>query len=152
MFLAHRRSTTAPAMATIRKEVTIDAAPAAVWAAVREVGAVHERLVPGLVVATTLDGDVRTVTFANGLVVRERIVTIDDSARRLVYAATGGRTTHHNASLQVFAEGPGRSRLVWITDLLPAEAAEPVAALVERGAAIMRATLEGGGQGGMPTP
>jgi hypothetical protein len=32
----------------------------------------HERLVPGLVVATTLDRDVRTVTFANGMVIHER--------------------------------------------------------------------------------
>jgi carbon monoxide dehydrogenase subunit G len=129
-------------MATIRKEITIDAAPDAVWAAVRDVGAVHERLVPGLVTATTLDGDVRTVTFANGMVVREQIVTIDDDAKRLVYAATGGRTTHHNASLQAIPEGPRRTRLVWITDLLPAEAAGPVSALVEQGSAIMKATLE----------
>jgi carbon monoxide dehydrogenase subunit G len=129
-------------MATIHKEITIEAAPAAVWAAVRDVGAVHERLVPGLVVATTLDGDVRTVTFSNGMVVREQIVTIDDSAMRFAYAASGGRTTHHNASLQVFPEGPRHTRLVWITDLLPAEAAGPVAALVEQGGSIMKATLE----------
>jgi len=139
-------------MATIHKEITIDAAPDAVWAAVRDVGAVHKRLVPGLVVATTLDADVRTVTFANGMIIRERIVTVDDDARRLAYAATGGRTTHHNASLQVLAEGPRRTRLVWITDLLPPEAAAPVAALVEQGAAIMKATLERGGRVGTPTP
>jgi carbon monoxide dehydrogenase subunit G len=129
-------------MATIHKEFTIEAAPDVVWAAVRDVGKVHERLVPGLVVATTLDGDVRAVTFANGVTVREQIVTIDDGARRLVYAASGGRTTHHNSSLQVVAEGPRRARLVWITDLLPAEAAGPVGALVEQGSAIMKATLE----------
>lgn len=139
-------------MATIQKEVTIEAAPAAVWAAVRDVGAVHERLVPGLVTAATFDGEVRTVTFANGAVIRERIVTIDDTARRLVYAATGGRTTHHNASLQVLADGPRRTRLVWITDLLPPEAAEPVAALVEQGASIMQATLEHDGGGQAPLP
>jgi len=129
-------------MATIHKEITIDAAPDAVWAAVRDVGAVHERLVPGLVTATTLDGDVRTVTFANGMTIREQIVTIDDGARRLAYAASGGRTTHHNASLQVLADGPRKTRLVWITDLLPAEAAGSVGALVEQGSAIMKATLE----------
>lgn len=129
-------------MATIHKEITIEAAPADVWAAVRDVGAVHVRLVPGLVVATALDDDTRTVTFANGMIVRERIVTVDDGARRLVYAATGGRTTHHNASLQVFAEGSQRTRLLWITDLLPDEAAGPVAMLVEQGASIMKATLE----------
>jgi carbon monoxide dehydrogenase subunit G len=129
-------------MATIHKEITIEASAAEVWAAVRDVGAVHERLVPGLVVATTLDNDVRTVTFANGTVVREQIVTVDDSTRRLVYAATGGRTTHHNASLQVFADGPRRARLVWITDLLPSEAVPPVSALVDQGSSIMKATIE----------
>lgn len=128
-------------MATIHKELVIDAPPEQVWDAVRDVGAVHRRLVPGFVVDTTLDGDARTVTFANGSVVRERIVTIDDAARRFVYAATGGRATHHNASLQALAEAGGRTRLVWITDVLPHEAAGPIGASVEQGARIMRETL-----------
>lgn len=131
-------------MATIHKEIVIQAAPAAVWAAVRDVGAVHERLVPGLVVATTLADYVRTVTFANGMVVQERIVTIDDTARRFVYAATGGRATHHNSSLQVLPEGSSATRLIWTTDLLPTEAAPPIATLVDQGAEVMKATLERG--------
>lgn len=85
-------------MATIHKEFVIDAPPDLVWDAVCDVGAVHRRLVPGLVVDTVLAGDVRTVTFATGLVVREQIVTIDEPARRFVYSATGGRATHYNAS------------------------------------------------------
>ena len=128
-------------MATIHKEITIDAAPDTVWAAVRDVGAVHERLVPGLVVATTLDGDVRTVTFANGMVVREQIVTIDDEAKRLVYAASGGRTTHHNASLQIFADGPG-TKAVWIADLLPNELKPVIEDMMDHGMAAMKSTLE----------
>lgn len=128
-------------MATIHKEIVIDAPPERVWDAVRDVGAVHRRLVPGLVVDTTLDGEARMVTFASGLVVRERLVTIDDATRRFVYAATGGRATHHNASLQVLGETDGRTRLVWITDVLPDEAAGPISALVEQGARIMRETL-----------
>jgi hypothetical protein len=76
------------------------------------------------------------------MVIREQIVTMDENARRLVYAASGGRTTHHNASRQVFADGPERARLVWITDLLPPEAAAPVSALVEQGSPIMKATIE----------
>jgi len=129
-------------MATIQKDILIDAAPDRVWAAVRDVGAVHRRLVPGLVTDTALDGDARVVTFANGLVIRERFVTIDDAARRFVYSATGGRATHHNASLQVFGDPAGPTRLVWITDVLPEEAAGPIGALVEQGAAIIKATLE----------
>jgi len=129
-------------MASIRKEILINAHPADVWAAVRDVGAVHQRLAEGFVVDTRLDGSARTVTFANGLVLRELIVDVDDEARRLVYAAVGGRATHHNASMQVFADAEGRSRVVWITDVLPNDVVGPIGALVEQGARAMKLTLE----------
>ena len=109
-------------MATIHAELLIDVAPADAWQAIRDVGAVYTRLVPGILTDAMFDGDTRVVTFANGMVLTERIVTRDDSARRLVFSATGGRTTHHNASLQAFATDNGRTRLVWITDLLPDDA------------------------------
>ena len=129
-------------MASIRKEVLIDAHPDEVWTAVRDVGAVHQRLAEGFVVDTRLDGDARVVTFANGVVVRELIVDVDDADRRVAYAAVGGRATHHNASMQVFADGRGGTRLVWITDVLPNEVAGPIGALVEQGARAMKQTLE----------
>jgi len=130
-------------MASIHKEIAIRARPEDVWAAVRDVGAVHERLVPGLLVDARLEGDARVATWANGMVVRELIVDIDDDAQRFAYAAVGGRTTHHNSSMQVFADAEG-SRLVWITDLLPNELAGFVAGLVEQGAAVIKQTLEAG--------
>jgi len=129
-------------MASIRKEMLIKARPEDVWAAIRDVGAVHQRLAPGFVIDTRLDEDARIVTFANGAVVRERIVDIDDQARRFAYAAVGGRTTHHNASMQVITLGSERSRLVWITDLLPNEVAATINELVEQGARAMKQTLE----------
>ena len=129
-------------MASIRKEVRIDARPETVWEALRDVGALHTRLVPGFVTDTRLEGGARVVTFANGMVVRELIVTIDDGARRLAYAAVGGRSTHHNASFQVFAEGAERTRLVWIADLLPDEVAGPVGEMMEAGSRVMKRTLE----------
>jgi len=55
----------------------------------------------------------------------------------------GGRPTHHNASLQVFADGEGRSRVVWIADLLPDELAGSIAGMIEQGMAVMKKTLEG---------
>lgn len=128
-------------MASIRKEIVIGATAEKVWAAVRDVGAVHRRLVPGMVADVRLDGNARIVTFANGKSVRELIVDIDDASRRVAYAAVGGLATHHNASMQVFAEG-ARSRLVWITDVLPNEIAGSVRALIEQGAGIMKRTLE----------
>jgi carbon monoxide dehydrogenase subunit G len=131
-------------MASIYKEILIDARPEDVWAAVRDVGAVHQRLVPGVLVDARLDGDARVVTFASGVVARERIVDVDDEARRFVYSVVEGslQATHHNASIQVFAEGSGRSRLVWITDVLPNDLATPISNLVERGSAAMKQTLE----------
>ena len=130
-------------MASIRKEILIDNRPESVWAAVRDVGAVHERLVPGFVVDTRLEDGARVVTFANGLVARELIVDVDDEARRLAWAVVGSpRLTHHNASMQVFVEGEGRSRVVWIADLLPNEVARDIRALIEQGMAVMKKTLE----------
>jgi hypothetical protein len=74
----------------------------------------------------------------------EQIVDVDDLARRLAYASVGGRATHHNASFQVLADRPGRTRLLWITDLLPNEMAGPIGAMVEQGAEVIKRTLECG--------
>jgi carbon monoxide dehydrogenase subunit G len=130
-------------MASIRKEILIEASTEHVWAAVRDVGALHQRLVPGFVVDTRLEADARIVTFGNGMVVRELIVDLDEQARRLAWSARGGRLTHHNASVQVFADGEGCSRLVWIADLLPNELAADIRAMIEQAAAVMKPTLEG---------
>lgn len=129
-------------MASIRTEISIDAHPDVVWDAVRDVGALHQRLVPGFVIDTRLEDGARIVTFASGLVVRELIVDLDDRTRRLAWAARGGRLAHHNASAQVLADGDGRTRLVWIADLLPDEVAADVRAMMEHGAAVMKKTLE----------
>ena len=114
------------------------------WAALRDVGAVHTRLAVGFVTDCRLDGDARIVTFANGLVAREPIVDINDAERRLVWSAVGGRLTHYNASAQVFDAGEGRSRFVWIVDLLPHEMAGAVEAMIGQGIAAIKKTLEAG--------
>jgi carbon monoxide dehydrogenase subunit G len=129
-------------MASIHKEIAIDARPQQVWDAVRDVGAVHTRLAPGFVTDTKMDGDARIVTFGNGMTARELIVDIDDKQRRLVWSVVGGHMKHHNASLQVFAGGEGRSRVVWIADLLPNELAPAIAGMIEQGMATMKRTLE----------
>ena len=129
-------------MASIRREMLVEADPKEVWDAIRDVGAVHTRLAPGFVVDTRLEEGARVVTFANGLVARELIVDVDDEARRLVWAVVGGRPTHHNGSLQVFPEHAGRSRVVWIADLLPNELASTIAGLMDQGMSVMKKTLE----------
>jgi len=129
-------------MASIHKEVEIDVPAKLVWDAVRDIGAVHTRLVPNVLKDARLETDSRVVTFANGFVVRELIVALDEDRRRFAYAAVGGRTSHHNASIQVLSEGPSKSRLIWITDFLPDTMAGPIAGLIEQGAADMKITLE----------
>ena len=137
-------------MASIRKEIRLEAAPETVWNAICDVGSVHRRLAPSFVADCRLEdaGASRVVTFANGLIARELIVDIDDGARRLVWAVVEGRPKHHNASLQVFAEGSGGSRIVWIADLLPNDLAQPVAGMMEQGMRAMKETLEGGKDAG----
>ena len=130
-------------MASIRKEVIIEAPADLVWNAVRDVGQVHKHLVPGVLTDARLEDGARVVSFANGMVVRELIVDLDDEQRRFAYAATGGRATHHNASIQVIPAGEHRCSLVWVTDVLPHEMAAPISALVEEGARVMKLTLEG---------
>ena len=129
-------------MATIRKEITTTAKPDQVWAAIQDIGALHTRLVPGFVVDTKLEPGARIVTFANGITVRERIVTIDDQAKRLVWSVVSERFTHHNGSLQVFVNADGETNVVWIADLLPDEAAAMSSQIMDHGMSAMKTALD----------
>ena len=129
-------------MASIRKEIAVDAPAGQVWDAIRDVGALHTRLARGMVRDTRVEGDSRLVTFANGETVRERIVDIDDRSRRLAYAVVGWRTTHHHASFEVITNGDSRCRVIWVADLLPNDLADLVNGLMEQGSAAIKATLE----------
>jgi hypothetical protein len=104
----------------------------------------HERLVPGFVVAARLDGDSRVITFFNGAVAREVLVGVHDEARRLAYSVVESPlgTTHHNASAQVFADGTRTCRFVWTTDVLPDEAGAQIDELMERGIGVIKRTME----------
>jgi len=46
-------------------------------------------------------------------------------------------------TLQVFADGDGRSRVVWIADLLPNDLAGPIGGMMEQGMRAMQQTLQG---------
>ena len=128
-------------MATIRKEMTVRANPAMVWDAIRDVGAIHTRLAPDFVTNVALEGDARIVTFANGNVAKELIVTVDDDACRLVWSVVGTQITHHNGSLQVFDEG-SRAHVVWIADILPDALAGYVGGMMQQGMEAMKKKLE----------
>lgn len=132
-------------MASIHKEIVIDAKPDDVWAALADFGALHTRLATGFVTDTRLEpgAAARIVTFSNGSTARELLVTKDDARRRLVYAvAANERITQHSASVQVFAEDAERSRFVWIADVLPNEIGGYIDEQMELGAGFIKQTLE----------
>jgi hypothetical protein len=129
-------------MASIHKDVAIDAAPDHVWAAVRDFGAVHKRLVPGFVVDARLDGDARIVTFANGTVARELLVDCNEARRRLVYAVISERVTQHSSSVQVLADGNTGSRVIWTVDVLPDEIVPYIDGQMDQAALVMQRALE----------
>lgn len=131
-------------MASIRKEIHIDAPVERVWDALRDVGALHSRLIPGFVTATRLDGHCREVTFANGMRVREDIVSVDERHRRVIWAIVGQAFHHYQGTATVEPEDPG-CRFVWTADLLPDELAPDVEAMIRSGIAIIKKTLENAG-------
>ena len=130
-------------MASIYKDIPINAPASAVWDVVRDFGAVHTRFAPGFVTDSKLDGDARIVTFANGTVARERFVSCDEQRQRLVYSIASERLTQHSASFQVIADGGTRCRIIWITDVLPNEMAPYIESQVELGIAAMQKKLDG---------
>ena len=131
-------------MASIRKEILIDARPEDVWDALRDFGAVHERLARGFVVDARTEGDERVITFFDGAEVRELLVGIDEEVRRLAYAIAAGPLgiVHYNGSAQVYADGDDGSRFVWVVDVLPNELGAPIQERMERGAVAIKETLE----------
>ena len=128
-------------MASIRKQVHIDAPVAKVWDALRDVSALHTRLVPGFVTDTKMDGNARIVTFGNGQVAREEIVSVDDNLRRVAWAILDAPFEHYSGAAWVEPE-VGGARFVWSVDLLPNEMADKVEAMMSAGIQVIKKTLE----------
>jgi hypothetical protein len=128
-------------MASLRKEVHIDAPLARAWEALRDVGALHTRLAPGFVTDTRMDGNARIVTFGNGKVVREEIVGVDDTRRRVAWAILEAPFQHYSGVAWVEPQ-VGGTRFVWTVDLLPDEFAGQVEAMMNAGIQVIKKTLE----------
>jgi hypothetical protein len=126
----------------VRREIVVNVPIEQVWDAVRDYGALHERLAAGFATATRLEGDDRIVTFANGAVFRERLISSDDEARRLAWTIVDGPWTHHNGSVELFAEPEERTRLVWTTDMLPDDVAAETEPTIDAAMPLIKATLE----------
>ncbi len=129
-------------MASIRKEIALDAPAEHVWDSIRDFGAVHKRVAPGFVVECDLEGDTRVVTFSNGTIARELLVDRDDEQRRLVYAVKSERVSHYNASLQVLALNGRHCRVIWTVDVLPTEIKDYIDRQMDEATPLMKSTLE----------
>jgi hypothetical protein len=128
-------------MASLRKEIVVDAPVSLVWGALRDVGALHTKLVPGFVTDTRMDGRARIVTFGNGMVAREEIVSVDDRRHRVCWAILDAPFQHYSAAAWVEADGDG-ARFIWTVDLLPDELAARVEGMMDAGMQVIRKTLE----------
>ena len=128
-------------MASIHKDIPIEAPAHEVWDSVRDFGALHTRLVPGFVLDAKLDGEARIVTFANGTVARELLIDCDDTRRRLAYAIISERMKHYGASVEVVADGDTNSRVIWTVDVLPHEIAPYIGGQMDQGVLAMQKAL-----------
>jgi carbon monoxide dehydrogenase subunit G len=134
-------------VATLCQEISIETAPEKAWDALRDVGALHQRLVPGFVIDTVMEGSTRIVTFGNGTIAREEIVSIDDARRRVAWAIVGAQFRHFNGAAQIETDAKGGTRFVWTTDVLPDDFAPRVEAMMSAGLQAAKQALERSGSG-----
>jgi hypothetical protein len=129
-------------MTTIRRTINVNVPIDEVWDAVRDFGALHERLAAGFATATRVEGDDRVVSFFNGAVYRERMISSDDDGLRLAWTIVDGPWTHHSGSLELVADSEYRTSLVWTTDILPQDATDATATMINHACGLMKLTLE----------
>jgi len=132
-------------MATVRREIDIEAAAADVWEIISDFSTGPQRMAPGLVTDCRLDTpEVRVVTFANGTVARERLIGIDHHTRRLAFSIIGDTVhpTHDNASMEVIVSAHNRTHFVFIHDVLPNELATPMGAAMDHAILTLKRAME----------
>jgi hypothetical protein len=59
-------------------------------------------------------------------------------------------TKHYNASVQVFPDGGGASKVLWIADFLPDSAAAIIADAIAAGMTTMKRTLDARAEAAAP--
>ncbi len=132
-------------MATIIKEATINAPAQDCWEALRDFGALHERLARSFVTETNMvDENEREVTFFNGAVARERLVGLRDDHMRLAYAVVESAlgSLQHSVSAQIITIDECHCRFVCITDVLPERVGPTVELMMDEGLKAISSTLE----------
>jgi hypothetical protein len=130
-------------MASVIREIVIDAAPETVWDAVGDFANGPLRMSGGVFVDCRLDEpDVRTLTFQDGSLASERLIARDEHARRIVWGWIGDEVIHDNTSMQVLAEGDTQTRLVWIHDTLPDHLTTWLATAMDQLTPVLQQTLK----------
>lgn len=127
-------------MASITKTIPAAAGSKVAWKKISDIGAV-DKLVE-MIASCSLDGDVRTCTLPDGQAIKERVITVDEDVKRVVYTVTEGPLPmeFHCASVQVVEED-NQTNVVWIVDVKPDELAAPLSEMMDGAAQSMAAIL-----------
>ena len=129
-------------MAAVHVETPIRAPAQQVWQALAATGDAHLAFAGVLTDCRLERADVRVATFANGMVVKERLVSIEPQRMRIAYGVIESPFVHHSASMQVVPRGEAECDFIWITDVLPHAAAASITPLMEQGARALRTVME----------
>ena len=101
-----------------RRQVLIAVSADRVWALVSRPELIHLWF-PGMV-ACQVDGDQRVITLASGIPLVETIINNDPTQRRFQYRLNGGIFSEHLGTIDVHEIEPGRSLVVYSSDVSPA--------------------------------
>jgi hypothetical protein len=129
-------------MAAVHVRTKIRAPAQQVWQALAATGDAHLAFAGVLKDCRLEREDLRVATFANGMVVKERIVSVEPERMRIAYGVIESQFVHHSASMQVVARGDAQCEFVWIADVLPHAAAASIGPLMEQGAQALRGVME----------
>ena len=119
-------------MASILRKIKLAVPAHIAWKTLRDVGKA-ETLFSPVLIDSSLDGDVRTVQFADGMTVKERIIVIDEENYRVAYTVLGDMFDYHAAAMQIVSVDETSSYFIWVSDFLPEAAQSVVEPLVEKG-------------------
>ncbi len=104
-------------MASLRHERRISASADTVWNVVARPESIVDWF-PG-VVSCTVEGSIRTITLASGIVMPEEILTIDALQRRFAYRITAPLYRFHLGTIDVIELAEGDSLCVYSTTAEP---------------------------------
>ncbi len=127
-------------MASIRKLIDVDASPEAVWEKIADVGSISKLI--GYIKNSKLEGDKLICELGNGARLVEQLISVDEENRRVVLSIVESPVAldFHVAVMELEDVGGG-TRLIWTIDVLPAEAAKQMNAMLDSAVVDMERTL-----------